>query len=210
MKSGPLPPNGAEWMPLDTAYRLGYAHTGSVEFTVTDLQNALEAGSVRAKIRLRGGNGKDEQRALDPEFWRTSFGLKAKWSQASVDAAPVVIGLRLARRGKQIIRDYGVVYVWEPDIQKLWPTSKAASPKPQPAQSGGRKGRLPEYDWPVIDREITRRMMRDGKLVEPRSTNKLATDVLEWASLKWREVPSETSMREHVNNVLNILRQLKN
>jgi hypothetical protein len=209
VKSRPPPLDGAEWMPLDAAYRFGHAHTGSVDFTITDLQNALEAGLVRAKIRARSHDGRDEQGALSPKFWK-SFALKAKWSRAADDAPPIGTGLRLARRGKLTIRDHAVVYAWGPDIRRLWPTSQADSPKPQPARSGGRKGRLPKYDWPTIDGEITRRMIRDGRFVKPRSTNKLATDVLEWASRKWLEVPSETSMREHVDIVLNILRQLKN
>jgi hypothetical protein len=132
MKSRPPPPlDGTEWMTLDAAYRLGHAHTGSVDFTITDLQNALEAGLVRAKIRGRSGDGQDEHGAFPPELWK-SFALKAKWSQASDDAAPVVVGLQLVRRGKLIFRyQHFVIYVWEPDVRKLWPTGRAPVQKPE-------------------------------------------------------------------------------
>ena len=151
--------------------------------------------------RGRSGDGQDEQGAFPPELWK-SFALKAKWSQASDDAAPVVVGLQLVRRGKLIFRGYNVVYVWEPDVRKLWPTSKAVSPKPRrerrqqaterqpttPAskQTKARPGAKPQYDREKIKAEIRTRQ---------KST---APEMVEWCKANGLKPPGERQMARYI------------
>jgi hypothetical protein len=205
VKSSPPPLDGAGWIPLDAAFLAGYAHTGSVDFTIADLQSALEAGSVQAKIRQRGDDGIVRQARCIPDFWK-AFGLKAKWRQAADDAAPVAIGLRLARRGKLIIRALTVVYVWQPDIHKLWPMGQAASPKrqredqqeqrhqankQQATKLAGkqRRGAKPLYDRERIEAEIRTRQ------------KPTAVEMVAWCMENGLRAPTERQMARYIENV---------
>jgi hypothetical protein len=132
-----LPLNSPNWMPLTDAYRQGKARLGPSDFAIADLQRGLrgQGDQVRSKYRLLIDDGKDVEELLDVAFWH-DFRL-TRWNE----------GLHLVALADRRIDGNAVVYVWKPDIEKIWPPEAAATPSSENTQRH-KPGPKHRDEWP--------------------------------------------------------------
>jgi hypothetical protein len=176
-----LPLNSPNWMPITDAYRQGKARLGSSVFAIEDLQRGLKGGQdgrdnlLRSKRRQFIG-GKDVEELLEATFWR-DFGF-APWGE----------GLTLVTRTGHQFGSSAIVFVWKPDLEKIWPAEAAASSNEDtPRQRPGPKHR---DEWPTHVAACLIRIARD----EPSrlsNLDRLAKDASEFLDSKKIKAPQD-------------------
>jgi hypothetical protein len=129
-----LPLNSPNWVPLNDAYRQGTARLGSSDFAIADLQRGLKADQddpLHLHSKMRPLIGAEE--LLDAAFWH-DFGL-ARWNE----------GLTLVARTDRRLSGSAVIYVWKPDLEKIWPTEAPASGESFPTDGAAPRRRPETY-----------------------------------------------------------------
>jgi hypothetical protein len=116
-KRKPPPLDSPDWRPLDDAYCIVCAKTGSPKFAMADLEQTFIDGDVHVKVRDHKG-----QRLLD---WR-KYKLGRRKDR-----------LVVPRRADNIFDEDAAYYVWKPEFEKLWPTATPTTPSAPPAGSAG-------------------------------------------------------------------------
>jgi hypothetical protein len=166
-----LPLNSPNWVPLNDAYRQGTARLGSSDFAIADLQRGLKADQddpLHLHSKMRPLIGAEE--LLDAAFWH-DFGL-ARWNE----------GLTLVARTDRRLSGSAVIYVWKPDLEKIWPTEAPASVESFPTDGAAprrRPGPKPTGDWQIhlaawliqIARDDPKRLRNVDRLVADAGTH---------------------------------------
>jgi hypothetical protein len=87
---------------------------------------------------------------------------------------------------------------------------KALLPQPQKSTGapGRRRGPVTTHDWHYIDGEIARRCVdKTGRVLVPKSENRLATAMLNWLPTQGIDPPARSAMREAVKHICAALRK---
>jgi len=153
-----LPLDDRRWVALKKAHNIISEQLTGEQLSPLasfDLIEGLQSEKLRCMRRSL--INPSERKRLSASFWR---GLRIDVEVDCIRFLPSV-PIKALRDFREI--HLWVYYVWEPDIEKLWPSTAAdqklteMSPRPRP-------GKTPKYGWPlVVAAEVIRRLGSGGK-----------------------------------------------
>jgi hypothetical protein len=138
----------SDWLPINKVFARieKIVGVGALELAIYEIKSALSAGKAKAlerAVAVKGGSHKE--RELPPSFWQ------AATLSCIHDASGPRVTVR--HRGRESGFNYHY-FVWQPDVEKLWPANKkridAAASAERPLKGKSSAGRKPKYDWDSI------------------------------------------------------------
>jgi len=186
-----LPLNSPNWWTYDKAVRYVRARMGDKDIADSDLVAAIERGGEQGgvhskleQVRMQYDPPARRSKLLTPDFYQRDYKFVRFWDRWV-----------LKPRTDQVLLGRWDIYLWGPDIEKIWPPE--APPSEQRADEAPRRppGRQPKHDWPKhIRREVIRRL-RAGER-EP-----TAPEMLLWCEDKWGWQPDIRQMQRLLSDL---------
>jgi hypothetical protein len=128
------------WRPLRDEYKLISRHCGHSQLAYGYLNKALANGRVRS---MRRHIVSLEPERLPPEFW-----VNHELSLWSEHEGLIVVPLRPDRRVfADPVRDFAL-FLWHPDVEKVWPALRQADDEGAPPRA--KPGPKPTGDWHTL------------------------------------------------------------
>jgi hypothetical protein len=168
---------------------------GSTELALHEITVALRDDLMRAHYRVLE-SGVMRRGIIPPEPWQT-ISLIAELDVSQNDRGFPVYG---GYTGRVYVKEWGPnahLFLPKAKADEVWPSP--AKPLPAsiapPAQGTERRGRKPEYDWPVIEVEAIRMLIDEGA---PSNYTDFAKQLISWCEKRYDAAPSVDLMRAKV------------
>ena len=183
-----LPLVSPNWWTYGKTVRYVRTRMGDKVIADSDLVAAIERGDVRSKLeqaQMQYDPPARRSKLLTPDFYQRDYKFVRFWDRWV-----------LKPRTDQVLLGRWDIYLWGPDIERIWPPE--APPSEQRADEAPHRppGRQPKHDWPKhIRREVIRRL-RAGER-EP-----TAPEMLQWCEDKWGWQPDIRQMQRLLSDLL--------
>jgi len=185
------PLDSPNWISIKDAFSRVYQRTGNLQLAAKDLRELLAAGRVRSMRRSLGQGQEPERESLSTKFWHENVPYALSDDlRHSLFVVPVEkFGSSLKPHQYPVSHAY---YVWQPDLDKLYPATSSDSGyhKPPPQKPGKR----PKDDWPLV---VWRELLRRALAAKPEPTAAEMCDHVE-TEIGWQ--PDIRSMQKVVRD----------
>jgi hypothetical protein len=191
-----LPLTSPNWMPiLPDAFEYRRKQIGSAKLATEDINAALKTGKLPAKQRMRSGGEALLSVSARADLYLEPWSMSLTYPTDDTDVRTA--HLRSRRLNNRVVDR--IVFVWRPDLHKLFSSGDAEPPK----QDGDtaeqrRRGPKPKYDWETIVIEIARRFYNDGL---PDNERDFTKEMLNWCVKNFHGAVPDSSLRGKVSRV---------
>src|SRR5262249_40090131 len=121
------------WVRIEQAIEHRYKQTESYRLTAEDLNKALRSERQNERLRTLERRADGTREILSFETWGDDLYVSMCWSRGNISAGnwpPYVEGAAVfsrAQGGEQLHGRW--LFVWKPDLERLWPRVSEAAPK---------------------------------------------------------------------------------